>query len=210
VSALQSHGQPDFVTAVMNRTGAQAHAVFRCPVANCRGLFVGVYRVSGQACSLTGTALGRYTEKREFPKNIQAVSGGFCEIYNQALVAEENGLEQICGPGYRKALEFLIKDYLVGHKFKGDAAKQEDVKKGLLGPVIERFVDEERIKQCAKRAAWLGNDETHYLRKWTDKDVSDLKSLIMITANYIEMVIESERYMQEMQPGGPAAGTATS
>lgn len=28
-----------------------------------------------------------------------------------------------------------------------------------------------------ERAAWLGNDETHYVRKWPEKDVKDLKSL---------------------------------
>lgn len=203
------HVQPDFLDAVMNHPSSQAHAIFRCPACDCRGLFVAIYRsyrnpsLGGFSAELTGTTISRYTERKAFPNNIQAVSSSFCQIYNQALVAEENDLGEICGPGYRKALEFLIKDYLVAHKFKADSTKQAEVKHAILGQVIERFIDEERIKQCAKRAAWLGNDETHYLRKWTNQDVSDLKSLIVITANYIDMVLESERYMREMQPGGP-------
>ena len=36
----------------------------------------------------------------------------FLTIYNQSLSAEDNNLDQIAGIGYRKALEFLIKDYL--------------------------------------------------------------------------------------------------
>jgi hypothetical protein len=40
-------------------------------------------------------------------------SGDFLEIYRHAAFAEGDALDQICGPGYRKALEFLIKDYIV-------------------------------------------------------------------------------------------------
>jgi hypothetical protein len=39
----------------------------------------------------------------------------------------------------------------------------------------------------ASRAAWLGNDETHYLRTWEDKDLTDLKKLIELTVQWIEI-----------------------
>jgi hypothetical protein len=51
--------------------------------------------------------------KRDFPDIIQTISGNFCDIYNEAYSAEQQSLMQICGMGYRKALEFLIKDYLI-------------------------------------------------------------------------------------------------
>jgi hypothetical protein len=114
------------------------------------------------------------------------------------MIAEDNALDQICGPGYRKALEFLVKDYLIGYIYKEDQQKQSDVTKAFLGAAIEKYIDQERIKQCAKRAAWLGNDETHYTRKWEDKDIHDLKSLIVMTVNYIDLTIESDRYLKEM------------
>ena len=41
--------------------------------------------------------------------------------------------------------------------------------------VISRYIDDSNIKNVAKRAVWLGNDETHYIRKWEDKDLSFLK-----------------------------------
>ncbi len=43
------------------------------------------------------------------------------------------------------------------------------------------------LREIAKRAAWLGNDETHYVRKWEGKDLEDLKRLISLTIHWIEM-----------------------
>lgn len=84
------------------------------------------------------------------------------------------------------------------YKYKDAADQQEEVRKAFLGSVIEKHIDQDRIKQCAKRAAWLGNDQTHYTRKWEDKDIHDLKSLIMMTLNHIDLTIESDRYLREM------------
>ena len=50
----------------------------------------------------------------------------------------------------------------------------------------------------ASRAAWLGNDETHYIRKWVDKDVQNLKSLIDLTIRWIESEIETKQLLTEM------------
>lgn len=47
--------------------------------------------------------------KRTFSNIISELSPNFCEIYNQAYIAEQTNLMQICGTGYRKSLEFLIK-----------------------------------------------------------------------------------------------------
>jgi hypothetical protein len=57
----------------------------------------------------------------------------------------------------------------------------------------------------AKRAAWLGNDETHYVRKWEDHDLEDLKSLIKVTGNWIEMEAITKKYIGDM-PHGKKSG----
>jgi len=57
----------------------------------------------------------------------------------------------------------------------------------LLAACIEKYVKSEQIKQIAKRAAWLGNDEIHYTRKWEGKDLVDLKRLITLTLHWIEI-----------------------
>lgn len=203
----RAHGQPNFLNACVRLVSAKVPlmAAFRCPVINCRSIFIANYQLqssTGPTYGLNKTSLNQLIEAHEFPDNIKTVSTLFCTTYNQTKTAEENGLDQICGPGYRKALEFLVKDYLSSHVYKDDIEKQEQVKKAFLGNVIKDHVDEKRIKQCAARAVWLGNDETHYTRKWENKDISDLKSLILMTVNFIDMTIEADRYLSEMPESG--------
>lgn len=199
-----NHGQPDLCHAAFTTTeqNKPLYAAFRCPVSNCRAVYIAVYNNVPQSnppqWNLQTTSLSHFLEKHVFPKNIETISPLFCLTFNQSIIAEENKLDQICGPGYRKALEFLVKDYLVGYLYKEDAAKQEEVKKAFLANAIEKHIDQEKIKQCAKRAVWLGNDEVHYTRKWEDKDIHDLKSLILMTVNHIDLTIESDRYLKEM------------
>ena len=198
------HGDSKFVAGCLTPKTAIVYAAFRCPIATCRGLYVGIYRgwtQSNPYANLANSFLPHHTQEKEFQKNITEISPTFCEIFNQAHLAEENGLNHICGPGYRKALEFLIKDFLILHKFKSDATKKEEIEKTFLGPVIQKFIDDERIKQCAKRAVWLGNDETHYVRNWEDKDLKDLKSLILLTVNFTDSSIEADRYLADMAEG---------
>jgi hypothetical protein len=119
---------------------------------------------------------------QSFPEVIQNISPAFCEIHQEADKAEHFHLTQICGVGYRKGLEFLIKDYLI-NKLPDDENK---IKSSMLGPCIERFIEDPRIKEIAKRAIWLGNDETHYERRWIGKDVQDLKRMIKLVVHWIE------------------------
>jgi hypothetical protein len=204
----EGHGQSDFHLAALNQKTRKIHAVFRCPVSECRGFYIAIYDVTSHPGfshgKLIRTPLAVHSSARIFPENIQKISPSFCEIHNQTRIAEENGLRQICGPGYRKSLEFLIKDFLILHVFKDDPVKPEEIKKTFLGKVIESFVDDKRIQQCAKRATWLGNDETHYTRKWEDKDLDDLKSLIHITVNFIDSSIEADRYLADMTEVKPS------
>lgn len=50
----------------------------------------------------------------------------------------------------------------------------------------------------AKRAAWLGNDESHYVRKWEECDLKHLKELISVVMNFIQSDILHDRYLAEM------------
>jgi hypothetical protein len=44
-----------------------------------------------------------------FTESVKEISKSYCDIYEEAHKAEEFGLTQVCGVGYRKALEFLLK-----------------------------------------------------------------------------------------------------
>jgi hypothetical protein len=125
-------------------------------------------------------------EPRNFaqPPELQKISPDFCAIYDEAHKAEQLGLSLICGPGYRKSLEFLIKDYLISLQTE-DESKRDIAHSPLMG-VINKYVSDKRMLTTAQRATWLGNDETHYVRKWEDKELQDMKNLIKLTCYWIQ------------------------
>lgn len=105
---------------------------------------------------------------------LQEISPLFVDIYHQAEAAEAYGLNQVTGIAYRKSLEFLVKDYAI----RQHPEQSEDIKTTPLAKCIDRFIELPKIQATAKAATWLGNDETHYIRKWEDKDINDLKKFI--------------------------------
>lgn len=131
----------------------------------------------------------RVPELHQFDENIKKLSSNFCEIFNQAYVAEQMNLNEIAGIGYRKALEFLIKDYCIDK----NKEQEEKIKKEPLSQVITNYILSDKIKNLAKASIWIGNDETHYVRKYEDKDIKDLKRFISATVAYItyELIADS-------------------
>jgi hypothetical protein len=128
-------------------------------------------------------------------EQVQQLSPTFVEIYNQACAAEAESLDQISGVGFRKALEFLIKDYCISK----NQDKEESIKELALSKVIGQYVEDVNIKECAKRAIWLGNDETHYVRKFDTHDIDDLKVLIALTMSWITSCILTSHYLENME-----------
>lgn len=131
-----------------------------------------------------------------FSDYIKNLSPKFIEIYNQSENAEAINLNQIAGMGYRKALEFLIKDYAI-HTNPNEKNKIESM---LLSNCINTYIDKPKIKTLAERSAWLGNDETHYVKKHTDRDISDLKKIIKACVGYIdsELAVEDANTISKM------------
>lgn len=127
-------------------------------------------------------------ENRDFPDKFKEVTPKFVEIYNQAKAAEDYGLNEICGIGYRKALEFLIKDYLV---YK-EPDKADIIRSMELGKCIANKITDEDIKAVASRCAWLGNDQTHYTRRFEEYDLETLKQLLDATIYWVSMKFATE------------------
>lgn len=117
-----------------------------------------------------------------FSDEISSLSNSFVELYHQSETAESEGLLGICGMGYRKSLEFLIKDYAI-YKHHDQCAAVES---SSLSQCIATYIADERIKSLAKAAAWLGNDESHYVKKHSSYDLKDLKAFIAATVSFIQ------------------------
>jgi len=173
--------------------------------------FIAVYRYSD------GYLLKRLEPqtRRRWVRNaiIQEASPSFYDIYDDALAAEQESLDHATGPCYRKALEFLVKDYVSTEPLKELKAAQEasdngaasaaneqlrTIREAPLGAVIDQRIHDERIRETAKRAAWLGNDATHYIRKWNDHDLQDLKDLIALVIRFIESEESYKRMLERM------------
>lgn len=170
------------------RTTNSTNTVFAhlfCPNPQCQKSYIAEYERSVNGYHYFKKFIIGQPKKEYFPAEIETLSPMFTKIYNEAFTAEQQGLLEISGVGYRKALEFLIKDFLINK----NPEKTDAIKEILLGKCINTLVEDTRIKTAAKRAVWLGNDHTHYTKKWEDKDLADLKKLIRLTVNWVESEI---------------------
>ena len=166
-----------------SRGNAQFVVTFRCSRSTCKKYFAVEYIFDSisKPCSIAEYSY-RPPIKVKLPENIEKVSPVFVEIYSQATIAERETLDQIAGVGYRKAAEFLIKDYAIA-KNKDD---EEKIKTIMLGQVISTYLNDfPKIQALAKSVAWIGNDETHYVRRHDGKDIDDLKKFILSAAQFI-------------------------
>lgn len=159
-------------------------AYFRCTNKKCRRQFTALYRRAGSLAN----GIPAYNYERSYPNEpeipafdeaVKNLSPDFIRVYGQAIAAEAHGLTDVAGPGFRKSLEFLVKDYAI--HLKPEAS--DDIKAAPLASVIEHHLTGDKVPVVSLRAAWLGNDETHYERRWVDKDIQDLKRLIGATVH---------------------------
>ncbi len=163
-----------------------AYSIFFCPA--CEKAFFACYDVIDQGINSTakiGILNALYPSlniQTHFSPAIENISPSFVKIYNQSEQAENQGLSDICGIGYRKSLEFLIKDYVISHN-PSDRSKIESM---FLNNCISTYIDNDKIKALAKASTWLGNDEAHYVQKNVNYTVQDLKRFIRTVVAYIE------------------------
>ncbi len=76
---------------------------------------------------------------------------------------------------------------------------QTSIEKMPLQQCIEKYIEDRYLKAAASRAVWLGNDQTHYVQKFENNDISDLKKLITATVHWISMLHITEE-AEAMEP----------
>jgi hypothetical protein len=187
---------PQYLYA-LNVEALDCHVFSQCTNPECKQTFISRFCLCRGERNLTfaGFEPNSKLDSIEFSPIIKTLSPAFYEIYNQAYKAQQLELTQICGPGYRKALEFLIKDYIMS---KLDESQRDSIKRKLLAQCINDNIENPQIQEVAKRATWLGNDETHYLKEWLDKDISDLVQIIDLTISWIEYNVKTEKLLNDM------------
>lgn len=152
---------------------------------HCRKPFFATYKQHDSCPTSVGPQSFR---SRSFDEHISNLSPSFVEVYNQAYAAESQDLNEISGMGYRKAIEYLIKDYLIYR----DPDNEETIKKEALGSCINNRVDNPKMKASARGAVWLGNDFTHYERKYGEYEIRHLKQYIDAAVFWILMELTTD------------------
>jgi hypothetical protein len=202
--------QPKQLLGVLEGTEYEGaiEAVYKCPNKKCQSLFFGRFTKSRAPnhyadCHMF-QGVGPWTPRKEqWPKEVEKVSPRFVETYDSANAASAHDLHDLVGMGMRKALEFLVKDYEITRH----PTEEAQIRRMPLAQVIATYCDSGKVKATAKRATWLGNDETHYERVWVQKDVNDLRTLIKLTVNWIESEILTSQYTEDMPDKKPPAST---
>ncbi len=134
------------------------------------------------------------SRQESFSKIINKISPEFSKIYNQGLRGESAGLNEISGFGFRKALEFLIKDYLI---FKTPEDQHEFIiQHPSIVSCMKKFprIIDENILGTGERAFWLGNDHSHYYKRHESMTIENLKELVSLTIHWIEQKEKSDNY----------------
>lgn len=176
------------------------YSVWKCTFRDCGKQFIAVYQAAGQPQGhakfmgfLDGTPVGPY-----WPDTIKNLKSKFIETYMQALKAEYAGLDEISGMGFRKSIEYLVKDYLI-QRDSELAGKIED--KLLANVIVDNFksAQEADLKELLQRATWLGNDMTHYLKYHENFDINDLKELIQLVMDEIHSIEQKRHYIANIQ-----------
>ncbi len=182
------------------RDGKFIQVIFRCPKVDCQSVFFAVYTNLGcvdgrfsENVFLKNGYISPFIKTEAFDSDIEKLSPNFIKIFNQAKLADQSGLDLICGAGYRKALEFLIKDFLIATK----PDEAEEIKSKLLGWLIANKVDDPRIKITAGLAKDVGNDETHYEKKLDKLGIDDMRKLVKLTQYWIASEIMTTGYSKK-------------
>lgn len=101
--------------------------------------------------------------------------------------------------GYRKALECLVKDFAISVH----PEEKDKIPPLPLAQCIEKYLDSPKLKNLAKASAWLGNDETHYTRKYANYSVDDLKKFVMAFVTHIDAelaCLDAESFVSPPRP----------
>lgn len=154
------------------------HKVFavllRCHI--CSSFYAAEYIYSNKSGNINQTLVPYHyspTVYLDIPNNIKEISDDFEDIYTQSESAYQLGLKQIAGMGYRKSIEFLVKDFLIFLNPKDT----DKILKLTLDNAISK-IDNQKLQNLARMTNYLGNDQTHIRTLHPTKDIDDLRDFL--------------------------------
>jgi hypothetical protein len=169
------------------------YAICECPA--CNKKFFAEYNYHGYSgvegfYHQSSTPVYYPTNKKNIliEKEIEELSRNFVKTFQEAVMVEQLNLIDLAGLAYRRAFEFLIKDYVISLT---PDKEEEIINDSSVSNIISNRIPETRefvqLKEISKRVWWLGSDYAHYKKHYIDKDILDLKQCIDIVKYQIVM-----------------------
>ena len=169
----------DPIATIPYSNGANTYFMFECPV--CTETFFAVYEQTFPQSSPRLVAIYPHPKPTILiPTDLKDLFPDFFELYNQANIAELNGLNKITGMAYRKALEILVKQYLI----QQTPNEKDNILSEALSHSIAR-ISSSKIQSLAKAISWIGNDQTHMIQKHPDYNVPEMKRFMLALCHLI-------------------------
>ncbi len=178
---------------------------WQCSNDQCKKIFVANYKLDGQHFMFS-RFLNGLPKGPDWPKPILDLKNGnpktpeqaeqtrFITTYLQSLVAENSGLDELAGMGYRKAIEYLVKDWAIQDK----PEDKDKIENSWLGAVINDCYSGD-LKEILERATWLGNDQAHYNKIFEEYDLDILKELIELIMVELDRQYKKRHYIETIQ-----------
>lgn len=152
--------------------------IYSCSV--CSSIFFASYFISDHLAISPIAVFPHSNPQLPIPSQIKNYYPDFFKTYEQSAIAESYGLHEICGMGYRKSVELLVKHYLIDQHDE----EKEKILSESLGASIRR-ITYPNIQTLAKAATWIGNDETHIVKKNPNYGVHEMKQFILSLCHLI-------------------------
>lgn len=156
--------------------------VANCRCTSCEKIFFFTYEYCSDAQDFVPVTYPSVSFTPYSNEILETISPRFIDMYNQALLAEFNSNYELAAIGYRSALEFLIKDYAINELGK----KASEVSSKKLCDSIGIYLHQEELVKTADVVRILGNDFTHYQRKYPEHDFKLLKKYMDIFLSQVE------------------------
>lgn len=167
------------IATIPYTNGENTYFIFECPV--CTETFFAVYEQGfSESQPHLVTIFPPAKAPSLIPSDIKDLFPDFFELYDQANTAEQNGLHKITGMAYRKALEILVKHYLI--------QQTPNDKEAILGEPLSHSISRissVKIQSLAKAISWIGNDQTHLVQKHPDYNVREMKKFMLALCHLI-------------------------
>lgn len=178
---------------------------WQCTNSSCLKVFIVLYKLGESEFEFSRFFNG-LPKGPNWPKPILELKSGdvenqnipiqskFIKTYLQSLVAENSGLDELAGMGYRKSIEYLVKDWAI----QSNPEEIEIIKNKWLGQIITDYFTGD-LKDILERATWLGNDQSHYNKLFEEYNLEDLKELIGLIMVELDRQFKMAHYIQNIQ-----------